>query len=96
MNKQELINEINKTREHLANMEKMLEECEYERWKPEEGELYYYVDTFGEVCEWLFFSTTILILLVITLTTAFKQKSKPNQKLIRFWLDVCLKILPES
>ena len=31
MNKQELQNEINKTKEHLKNMEKMLEECEYER-----------------------------------------------------------------
>lgn len=31
MNKQEILEEINKTKEHLANMEKMLEECEYER-----------------------------------------------------------------
>ena len=43
MNKQELQNEINKTKEHLANMEKMLAECEYERWKPVEDETYYYV-----------------------------------------------------
>lgn len=28
MNKQELIEEINKTKEHLANMEKMLEDYE--------------------------------------------------------------------
>lgn len=28
MNKQELIDEINKTKEHLANMEKILKECE--------------------------------------------------------------------
>lgn len=28
MDKQELQNEINKTKEHLANMEKMLAECE--------------------------------------------------------------------
>lgn len=49
MNKEELINEINKTKEHLANMEKMLEECEYERWKPKEGEYYYYVEASGEI-----------------------------------------------
>lgn len=30
MNKQEILEEINKTKEHLANMKKMLAECEYE------------------------------------------------------------------
>ena len=46
MNKQEIIDEINKTKEHLANMEKMLKECN-ERWKPELNEEYYYVN---QVC----------------------------------------------
>lgn len=50
MNKQETLKEINKTKEHLANMEKMLKECEYERWKPKEDEEYYLVDMFNEVC----------------------------------------------
>lgn len=49
MNKQELQNEINKTKEHLANMEKMLAECEYERWKPEKNEIYYFVNSYGVV-----------------------------------------------
>lgn len=44
MNKQEILEEINKTKEHLANMEKMLAECEYERWKPNIAETYYFVD----------------------------------------------------
>lgn len=44
MNKQEILDEINKTKKHLINMEKMLEECEYERWKPEPNEEYYYVN----------------------------------------------------
>ena len=44
MNKQEIIDEINKTKEHLANMEKMLKECESERWKPELNEEYYYIN----------------------------------------------------
>lgn len=48
MNKQEILEEINKTEEHLANMKKMLVECEYERWKPKEGEIYWYVD--GDCC----------------------------------------------
>lgn len=43
MNKNEILEEINKTKEHLANMEKMLEECECKRWKPEAGDEYYFV-----------------------------------------------------
>lgn len=43
MNKEEILDEINKTKEHLANMKKMLQKCEYERWKPGEGETYYYL-----------------------------------------------------
>ena len=48
MNKQELQNEINKTKEHLANMEKMLAECEYERWKPEPLKQYWFVNSRGQ------------------------------------------------
>lgn len=48
MNKQEILDEINKTKEHLANMEKMLEECN-ERWEPEENKTYYYVSSNLEV-----------------------------------------------
>lgn len=47
MNKQEILDEINKTKKHLINMEKMLKECEYERWKPERNEEYYYVNQAG-------------------------------------------------
>lgn len=43
MIKQEILDEINKTKEHLANMEKMLEECEYGRWKPKINEDYWFV-----------------------------------------------------
>lgn len=43
MNKEQILEEINKTKEHLANMEKMLEECEYKKWKPEAGDEYYFV-----------------------------------------------------
>ena len=51
MDKQELQKEIEKARAHLANMEKMLEQCEYERWKPEKHEAYYFVNSCGEVEE---------------------------------------------
>lgn len=43
MNKQEILDEINKTKEHLADMEKMLEESQDERWQPKELEKYYYL-----------------------------------------------------
>ena len=46
MNKQEIIDEINKAKEHLTNMEKMLKECNG-RWKPELNEEYYYVNQVG-------------------------------------------------
>ena len=49
MNKQEILNEIKKTEEHLANMEKMLEECEQGRWKPKDGDIFYYIDTYCRV-----------------------------------------------
>lgn len=49
MNKQEILKEINKTEEHLANMKKILEEREYERWKPERDEVYWYIAIDGSV-----------------------------------------------
>lgn len=51
MNKQEILEEINKTKEHLANMEKMLAECEYKRWKPKINKEYYYVSQTGEIVQ---------------------------------------------
>ena len=51
MNKQKLQKEIEKARAYLANMEKMLEQCEYERWKPEKHETYYFVNSEGEAYE---------------------------------------------
>ncbi len=49
MNKEEVLKEIHKTKEYLANMEKMLKECEHERWKPEKNEVYYFVNSYGVV-----------------------------------------------
>ena len=49
MNKEEILSEIEKTKEHLANMEKILEECENERWKPKPSEEYYCVDDGNDV-----------------------------------------------
>lgn len=49
MNKQEMLDEIKKTKGHLDKLEKMLKDCEYERWKPRENEKFYLVDKFNEV-----------------------------------------------
>ncbi len=49
MNKQEILDEINKTKEHLADLEKKLEECKDERWKPRNYELYFYINAVGEI-----------------------------------------------
>lgn len=46
MNKEEILDEINKTKEHLANMEKMLGKCD-KMWKPEKGEMFYYLNSYN-------------------------------------------------
>ena len=48
MDKEEILKEIKKTKEHLSNMEKMLGEYS-ERWKPNNCDTYYYIDAFGNV-----------------------------------------------
>ena len=47
MDKQEILNEIEKTKEHLVNLEKMLQECEYRRWKPKKGEMVYFLNSYN-------------------------------------------------
>lgn len=51
LNRQEILDEINKTKEHLTNLEQILEECGYERWKPEPNEEYYYVNQVSEMAK---------------------------------------------
>lgn len=53
MNKQEILDEINKTKHHLANLEKMLKECG-DRWKPKYNEQYWYTTDYGTVDYTLF------------------------------------------
>ena len=76
MNKQKIIDEINKTKEHLANMKKMLEECEYERWKPENGEEYFYVDNVGIVQNALFDNTMGYHLALCRTLDCFKTREE--------------------
>ena len=48
MNKEEILQEIEKTKKHLINMENMLKECG-DRWKPKEDETYFYVASSGMI-----------------------------------------------
>ena len=59
MNKEEILQEIEKTKEHLANMEKMLKECEYERWNPKPSEAYYCIDEWNDVRRVTFTITSV-------------------------------------
>lgn len=45
MNEDKILKEINKTKEHLADLENMLIKCKYERWKPKDGEKFYAIDS---------------------------------------------------
>ena len=55
MNREEILSEIEKTKEHLANLVKKLEGCN-ERWKPKDYEQFWYVDNYGSVNYTLFMS----------------------------------------
>lgn len=57
MNKEEILKEIEKTKQNLTNMEKMLKECD-ERWKPKDNEKFWYIDSSGSVNYSLFMSET--------------------------------------
>ena len=48
MDKEEILKEIKKTKQHLTDLEQMLEKCGCERWKPEPNEEYYYVNQVSE------------------------------------------------
>lgn len=60
MNKEELLNEIEKTKQHLTRLEKMLGECEYVRWKPKDFSPYFYVDSCMKIEQSDFYSDTYI------------------------------------
>lgn len=60
MDKEEILYEIEKTKQHLANMEKTLKEHEYERWKPKELSPYFYVDSCMKIEQSNFYNDTYI------------------------------------
>ena len=97
MNKEELQNEINKTKEHLKNMEKMLEDCEYERWKPKEHEIFYSVDSFGDVYAQFFDSGDSFVKELLSRLNCFQTKEQAQVEfekiLVRRQLEYIAKCL---
>lgn len=57
MNKDEILKEINITKKRLADLEEMLTQYEYERWKPENGREYYYTTTSCRACNLWWYDT---------------------------------------
>ena len=80
MSKQKIIYEINKTKEHLANLEKILEEYEYKRWEPKNGEEYFYVDNVGIVQNALFDNTMGYHLTLCKNYNCFQTREQAEQE----------------
>lgn len=80
MDKQEILDEISKTKEHLANMEKMLQECEYERWKPKANEKYWYIDSSGSVNYTCFLVEAVVDAIRLKTYNCFKTKEEAEQE----------------
>ena len=80
MNKQEILDEINKTKEHLANMEKMLEECEQGRWKPKDGEKFFFIDAWNRVCDKNYKEINICCREYYDIFNCFKTREEAEQE----------------
>lgn len=58
MNKEELEREIIRTKKQLTKLQQALKDKEYERWKPKDNEMFWYIDSSGFVNYSLFMSET--------------------------------------
>lgn len=58
MNKEELEREIIRTKEQLTKLQQALKDKEYERWKPKDNEMFWYIDSSGFVNYSLFMPET--------------------------------------
>ena len=79
MDKKEILEEIEKTKEHLANMEKMLKECDG-RWKPKDFSPYFYVDSCMKIEESNFYNDTYIHSERYNTYSTFKTKEEAQQE----------------
>ena len=80
MNKEEILKEIKKTEEHLATMKKLLEDCEYSRWKPEDFSSYFYVDSCMKIEESEFYNDTYIHRERYNTYSTFKTREQAKQE----------------
>ena len=79
MDREEILDEINKTKEHLANMEKMLEKND-ERWKPKDFSPYFYVDSCMKIEQSEFYNDTYIHSERYNTYSTFKTKEEAEQE----------------
>ena len=80
MNKEEILKEIKKTEEHLATMKKLLEDCEYSRWKPEDFSSYFYVDSCMKIEQSDFYNDTYIHRERYNTYSTFKTREQAKQE----------------
>lgn len=80
MNKEEILKEIKKTEEHLATMKKLLEDCEYNRWKPEDFSSYFYVDSCMKIEQSDFYEDTYIHSERYNTYSTFKTQEEAEQE----------------
>ena len=79
MDKEEILKEIKKTKEYLANMEKMLEKCS-ERWKPKDFSPYFYVDSCMKIEQSDFYNDTYIHSERYNTYSTFKTQEEAEQE----------------
>ena len=80
MNKEEILKEIKKTEEHLATMKKLLEYCEYNRWKPKDFSPYFYVDSCMKIEQSDFYDDTYIHSERYNTYSIFKTREEAEQE----------------
>lgn len=80
MIKKGILDEISKVKEHLANLEERLKQCNYERWKPELNQKYWYVDSYSNVNYTLFMTGIEVDALRFKNYNCFKSKQEAEQE----------------
>lgn len=80
MNKQEILDEIVRIKEHLVQLEQQLTEAELERCKPKANEKYWYIDSSGSANYTLYMSEIEIDAIRFKNYNCFKTKEQAEQE----------------
>lgn len=80
MNKEELEKEIAKTKEQLAKLQEALKSKEYNKWKPQNNEEYFYIDTFNDVRADVFNTNNPFTKKILSTLNYFKTEAEAKQE----------------